>query len=308
MAHAVSIVATSATPTAVIRETTTWERFPTLWGELLDEVWGWVHGAGVQAGRNVMLYLDDVPTVEVGVELEGTLTVASGRIVTSALPRAAPRRRWPAALRHGRAWRRRTPRSSPGPEPTATSSPGRAGRSTTTGATTRTRSRPRSTGCSPRDALTSLGPLACCGRVLSADHAPQTPQVPSEAVSAATRPSTVFARPGTTARVAIRERLLPSRPQLLRRVGARLLSAGVSRHRGLPPPWRANGCAGASLERQEAALGATGRQPTCAAASTPKRKRRPGRRRPPSCIDRSNQRLPPAECSRQACCCDPRCR
>jgi hypothetical protein len=178
----------------------------------------------------------------------------------------------------------------------------------TTGATTRTRSRPRSTGCSPRDALTSLGPLACCGRVLSADHAPQTPQAPSEAVSAATRPSTVFARPGTTARVAIRERLLPSRPQLLRRVGARLLSAGVSRHRGLPPPWRANGCAGASLERQEAALGATGRQPTCAAASTPKRKRRPGRRRPPSCIDRSNQRLPPAECSRQACCCDPRCR
>jgi effector-binding domain-containing protein len=86
MAHAVSIAATSATPTAVIRETTTWERFPTLWGELLDEVWGWVHGAGVQAGRNVMLYLDDVPTVEVGVELEGTLTVASGRIVTSALP------------------------------------------------------------------------------------------------------------------------------------------------------------------------------------------------------------------------------
>ena len=35
MEHAVSIVATSATPTAVIiREATTWERFPTLWGEL----------------------------------------------------------------------------------------------------------------------------------------------------------------------------------------------------------------------------------------------------------------------------------
>ncbi|MGZ6675520.1 MAG: AraC family transcriptional regulator [Solirubrobacteraceae bacterium] len=81
-----SIVTTSAAPTAVIRETTTWERFPTLWGELLDEVWTYVRGAGVQAGRNVMLYLDDVPNVEVGVELEGTLTAPSGRVVASALP------------------------------------------------------------------------------------------------------------------------------------------------------------------------------------------------------------------------------
>jgi effector-binding domain-containing protein len=86
MGHAVSIVATSPTPTAVIRETTTWERFPTLWGELLDEVWAYVRGAGVQPGRNVMLYLDDVPTVEVGVEPEGILTARSGRIVASALP------------------------------------------------------------------------------------------------------------------------------------------------------------------------------------------------------------------------------
>jgi effector-binding domain-containing protein len=86
MAHAVSIVATSATPTAVIRETTTWERLPTLWRELLDEVWGYVRGASVQGGRNVMLYLDDAPTVEVGVELEAALVAPSGRIVASALP------------------------------------------------------------------------------------------------------------------------------------------------------------------------------------------------------------------------------
>jgi effector-binding domain-containing protein len=86
VAHVVSIVATSPTPTAVIRDTTTWERFPTLWRELLDEVWAHVRGAGVQAGRNVMVYLDDVPNVEVGVELEGTLTAPSGRIVESALP------------------------------------------------------------------------------------------------------------------------------------------------------------------------------------------------------------------------------
>jgi effector-binding domain-containing protein len=86
MAHAVRIAPTTATPTAVIRETTTWERFPTLWGELLDEVWAYVRGAGVQAGRNVMLYLDDVPTVEVGVELDSTLVAPTGRVVASALP------------------------------------------------------------------------------------------------------------------------------------------------------------------------------------------------------------------------------
>jgi effector-binding domain-containing protein len=86
MAHAVRIAATTATPTAVIRETTTWERFPTLWGELLDEVWADVRNAGIQAGRNVMLYLDDVPTVEVGVELDRTLVAPAGRVVASALP------------------------------------------------------------------------------------------------------------------------------------------------------------------------------------------------------------------------------
>jgi hypothetical protein len=86
MEHEVSIVAASPTPTAVIREATTWQRFPTLWRELLDEVWGYVRGAGVQAGRNVMVYLDDGPNVEVGVELEGALAAPSGRIVTSALP------------------------------------------------------------------------------------------------------------------------------------------------------------------------------------------------------------------------------
>ena len=66
-----SIVATAATPTAVIRQQTTWERFPTPWRELLDEVWAHVRAGDVRAGHNVMLYLDDTPTVEVGVELEG---------------------------------------------------------------------------------------------------------------------------------------------------------------------------------------------------------------------------------------------
>jgi hypothetical protein len=71
MEQAVSIVTTSATPTAVVRETTTWERYPSLWGELLGEVWAFVRGADLRAGRNVMLYEDDVPNVEVGVEVDG---------------------------------------------------------------------------------------------------------------------------------------------------------------------------------------------------------------------------------------------
>jgi effector-binding domain-containing protein len=83
--QAVSIVATAATPTAVIRQQTTWERFPTLWRELLDEVWAHVRAGDVRAGHNVMLYLDDTPTVEVGVELEGPFT-PSARVIASTLP------------------------------------------------------------------------------------------------------------------------------------------------------------------------------------------------------------------------------
>jgi hypothetical protein len=55
-------------------------------------------------------------------------------------------------------------------------------------------------------ARTLCGPWAGGGRVLSADHAPQTPQAPSEDVSAATRPRRVFARPGAGACVAVRRR------------------------------------------------------------------------------------------------------
>jgi effector-binding domain-containing protein len=85
MEHAVSIVTTSATPTAVIRETTTWERYPTLWGELLGEVWAFVRSTDLKAGRNVMLYADDVPNVEVGVEV-GEAFASDGRVVASTLP------------------------------------------------------------------------------------------------------------------------------------------------------------------------------------------------------------------------------
>jgi hypothetical protein len=75
MEHVVTTVTTTPTPTAVVREATTWEAFPTRWGQLLDEVWAFVRSAGVAAGRNVMLYADDVPNVEVG--LSATRSSAS---------------------------------------------------------------------------------------------------------------------------------------------------------------------------------------------------------------------------------------
>jgi effector-binding domain-containing protein len=76
-----------ARPIAVIAETTTWSAFPALWPQLLDEVWAAVRPRRdeIQPGRNVMLYTDDVPNVEVGVEIGGAFAGA-GRIVRSELP------------------------------------------------------------------------------------------------------------------------------------------------------------------------------------------------------------------------------
>jgi effector-binding domain-containing protein len=76
----------TARPTAVIRATTTWQEFPGLWKTLLDEVWECLRSAGVDGGcRNVMLYRDDVPNVEVGVELTQPCPF-TGRVVGSTLP------------------------------------------------------------------------------------------------------------------------------------------------------------------------------------------------------------------------------
>ena len=83
--HAVTIETTPATPTAVVREATTWRAFPDRWRALLDEVWTFVRATGLRAGRNVMVYADDVPNVEVGVEIEERFA-PSERVVASALP------------------------------------------------------------------------------------------------------------------------------------------------------------------------------------------------------------------------------
>ena len=83
--HAVTVETTPATPTAVMREATTWEAFPSRWRPLLDEVWAFVRAAGLNAGRNVMVYADDVPNVEVGVEMPQPFAPAD-RVVASNLP------------------------------------------------------------------------------------------------------------------------------------------------------------------------------------------------------------------------------
>jgi hypothetical protein len=67
MSHQVTVADVAAHPTAVVAVTTTWQEFPTLWKELLDEVWTCLRAGGIHRGcRNVMLYRDDVPHVEVG--------------------------------------------------------------------------------------------------------------------------------------------------------------------------------------------------------------------------------------------------
>jgi len=75
-----------ARETLVVPAVTDWSRFPGEWGGLLDEVWACLRAAGVTSGcRNVMLYLDDRPSVEVGV-LAAQPCEPIGRVVRSALP------------------------------------------------------------------------------------------------------------------------------------------------------------------------------------------------------------------------------
>jgi effector-binding domain-containing protein len=81
----VTIVTTPATPTAVIAQATTWEEFPTLWRDLLAEVWAFVRGTELSPGRNIMVYRDDVPNVEVGAEVAGPFA-PNGRVIPSTLP------------------------------------------------------------------------------------------------------------------------------------------------------------------------------------------------------------------------------
>jgi effector-binding domain-containing protein len=84
--YPVSVTSAVARPTAVVAAATTWAEFPTLWPTLLDEVDAFVRrGGATQDGPNVILYRDDVPNVEVGVEVSGSFE-PSARVVPSVLP------------------------------------------------------------------------------------------------------------------------------------------------------------------------------------------------------------------------------
>jgi effector-binding domain-containing protein len=84
--YQVSLRTVAACPTAVVRRTTTWEEFPRLWRQLLDEVYAFVRAGGaIQQGDNVMLYRDDAPNVEVGIQVAETFTPHGG-VVPSVLP------------------------------------------------------------------------------------------------------------------------------------------------------------------------------------------------------------------------------
>jgi effector-binding domain-containing protein len=90
--HPVEVVRVAPTPTLVVRAETTWQDFPALWRPMLDQVWARLRAHGVTSGcRNVMLYLDEVPHVEVGVVLPSLVAgvpehLAGDDVVVSALP------------------------------------------------------------------------------------------------------------------------------------------------------------------------------------------------------------------------------
>jgi effector-binding domain-containing protein len=91
----VDVVTVAPRLTAVVAQTTTWEQFPALWRQLLDEVYGFVRSreelSPTPAGpkwQNVMLYKDDAPAVEIGV-LAATSFAPKGRVVPSRLPGGA---------------------------------------------------------------------------------------------------------------------------------------------------------------------------------------------------------------------------
>ena len=85
----VTVKTAEPTPTAVVVAATTWAEFPAIWEPMLDMVWSFLRGgapAGLcQQGHNIMLYKDDVPNVEVGVQVSGSFDPA-GDVVPSALP------------------------------------------------------------------------------------------------------------------------------------------------------------------------------------------------------------------------------
>jgi effector-binding domain-containing protein len=91
----IALVEVEPRRTAAIAATTAWDDFPNLWGPLLDEVYVFVRqcpefaaateGTAGPHWRNIMLYRDREPNVEVGV-LAPCPFAGGGRVIESTLP------------------------------------------------------------------------------------------------------------------------------------------------------------------------------------------------------------------------------
>ena len=86
MRYDVREVDTRGQPIAVVAAATSWDVLPRLWPQLLDMVWAALRSRDeITPNRNVMLYKDDVPNVEIGVEV-GESIPPLGQVVSSSLP------------------------------------------------------------------------------------------------------------------------------------------------------------------------------------------------------------------------------
>lgn len=86
MRTAIRAVWTDTRPTAVIVTETTWDLLPLVWPPLLGQVWSFVRDdEGIAPGRNVMVYRDDRPLMEVGVEVAAPIE-GNGVVVPSTIP------------------------------------------------------------------------------------------------------------------------------------------------------------------------------------------------------------------------------
>lgn len=85
----VTVKTVEPTHTAVVAAATTWAEFPNTWGPMLDEVWSFLRGIAPEGlykqGHNIMLYKDDGPNVEVGVQVNAGFD-SVGHVVASTLP------------------------------------------------------------------------------------------------------------------------------------------------------------------------------------------------------------------------------
>jgi effector-binding domain-containing protein len=85
----VEVKTVEPSPTAVVVATASWAEFPKMWGPMLDDVWRFLRGPAPEGlfdhGHNVMLYKDDVPNVEIGVQVKRPFS-AAGKVVPSTLP------------------------------------------------------------------------------------------------------------------------------------------------------------------------------------------------------------------------------